>query len=141
MSSQNQQNFPSCKYRFRFQISSINLNQNARLNSDKVQLTKLLVPVYMLTFTNEMRGRVPATICDEDQEEEEQHPDPDEDHHDDLHRGRVRQQADQGGATLIVLYRHICRCANIALTSCNCVYNCPRLFSFDIQMFKYNILC
>ena len=94
-----------------------------------------------------MRGR--AQVSSED-EEEEPHPDPEEDLHDDLpqgraqqhgRRGRAQHQADQGGATLIVLYRHICRCANIALTSCNCVYNCPRLFSFDIQMFKYNILC
>ena len=126
----------SCKYRFQFKVASFNVKQNARLNSDKVQLTKLLVPVYMLTFVNEMRGRAPASTSDEDQEEKEQHPDQDEDHHDDLHRGRAHQQAVQGGATLIVLYRHICRCANIALISCKRVYNCPLLFSFNTQMIK-----
>ena len=43
------------------------------------------------------------------------------------------KQADQGGATLIVLHQHIFRCVGIALASCNCVYNCPLMFSFHTQ--------
>ena len=87
-----------------------------------------------------MRGRAPLTS--EDQEEEEPHPDPEEDLHDDLPqgraqqhggRGRAQEQADQGGATLIVLHQHIFRCVGIALASCNCVYNCPLMFSFHTQ--------
>ena len=87
-----------------------------------------------------MRGRVPLTS--EDQEEEEPHPDLEEDLHDDLpqgraqqhgRRGRAQHQADQGGATLIVLHQHIFRCVGIALNSCNCVYNCPLMFSFHTQ--------
>ena len=90
-----------------------------------------------------MRGRAPLTS--EDQEEEEPHPDPEEDLHDDLPqgraqqhvgRGRAQEQADQGGATLIVLHQHIFRCVGIALASCNCVYNYPLMFSFHTQMFK-----
>ena len=78
-----------------------------------------------------MRGRVPLTS--EDQEEEEPHPDPEKDLHDDLPQGRAQEQADQGGATLIVLHQHIFRCVGIALNSCNCVYNCPLMFSFHTQ--------
>ena len=87
-----------------------------------------------------MRGRAPLTL--EDQEEEEPYPYPEEDLHDDLpqgraqqhgRRGRAQHQADQGGATLIVLHQHIFRCVGIALNSCNCVYNCPLMFSFHTQ--------
>ena len=91
-----------------------------------------------------MRGRAPLTSEDQE-EEEEPHPDPEEDLHNDLpqgraqqhgRRGRAQEQADQGGATLIVLHQHIFRCVGIALASCNCVYNCPLMFSFHTQMIK-----